>query len=120
MEDNGCLKAISYPFGYWVGVMIGAAIAKDSGMVIGGILGVVAVYFIWKAVEEEQKAAREREKENERLRREQEAKERKRKEAIELARKYPEATKHYFSEFWGIYKSVIYDSDITYDRAEKL
>lgn len=62
MEDNGCLKAISYPFGYWVGVMIGAAIAKDSGMVIGGILGVVAVYFIWKAVEEEQKAAREREK----------------------------------------------------------
>lgn len=120
MEDNGCLKSISYPFGFWVGVMIGAAIAKDSGMLIGGILGIVAVYFIWKEVDEEQKSAREREKENERSRWEQEAKERKRNEAIELARKYPEATKHFFSEFWGINKSVIYDTDITIERAEKL
>ena len=120
MEDYGCLKAISYPLGFWIGAMIGAAIAKDSGVGIGCILGVVAVYFIWKTVEEEQKAAREREKENERRRWEHEAKERKRKEAIDLARKYPEATKHFFLEFWGINKSVIYDTDITFERAEKL
>lgn len=120
MEENGCLKAFSYPAGYWVGAFIGGAIAKDSGMLIGGILGVVAVYFLWKVVKEEQEAARQREKENERLRWEQEAKERKKREAIELARKYPEATKHYFEQFWNIKRSYIYDSDITIERAEKL
>jgi predicted amidophosphoribosyltransferase len=121
MEDNGCLKAISYPAGYWVGVFIGAAIFKDTGVaMICGIAGVVGVYFLWKAYEEEQKEARRREEENRRWRQEQERKERKRNEAVELARKYPEATKHYFDLFWNIKKSVIYDSDITVDRAEKL
>jgi len=120
MEDNGCLKAISYPGGYWVGMLIGAAIAKDSGMLIGGILGVVAVYFIWKAVEEEQKESKRREEENRRYRQEQERQEHRIKEAIELAHKYPEATKHYFELFWNIKKSYIYDSDITFERAEKL
>ena len=67
MEDNGCLKGISYFGGYWLGAFIGGAIVKDSGLLIGGILGVVAVYLIWKAVEEEQKESKRREEENRRL-----------------------------------------------------
>ena len=120
MEDNGCLKGISYFGGYWLGAFIGGAIVKDSGLLIGGILGVVAVYLIWKAVEEEQKESKRREEENRRFRQEQERQERRRQEAIELAHKYPEATKQYLLQFWGVRKSSINDSDITVERAEKL
>lgn len=121
MEENGCLKSFSYLGGFWLGILIGSAIGKSgSSAFVGAVLGLVAVYYIWKIIEEDQEAARQREREIERRRRENEYKERKRTEAIELARKYPEATKHFFTEFWGINKDVIYDADITYERAEKL
>ena len=125
MEDNGCLKSIIQVVAFWIGMFIGAAIIKHAvAAIAGGIIAVVVVNNLWKSYEEDKaRERREREQriqESQRLRWAEEARERKRKEAIELARKYPEATKHYFSKFWGINKSTIYDLDITCDRAEKL
>ena len=125
MEDNGCLKSIIQVVAFWIGMFIGVAIIKHTlAAIAGGIIAVVSVNKLWKNYEEdkarEKREREQREQEEQRRRWAEEARERKRKEAIELARKYPEATKHYFSKFWGINKATIYDSDITYDRAERL
>jgi len=130
MEDSGCLKSICQGAGGMGGALLGAAIYRETGalVLIGFIVGIIAVNYIWKEIEEEkkreQKEREQREREQRekeyRERREREARESKLREAKEFARKYPEATKHYFEQFWGIKKSHVSDYDITYERAEKL
>ena len=130
MEDSGCLKSICQGAGGMVGALLGAAIYRETGalLLIGFVLGIIVVNFIWKEVEEEKKREKREKEQREREQREREYRERrerevresKLKEAKELARKYPEATKKYFELFWGIKKFYIYDSDITPERAEKL
>ena len=129
MEDNSCLKSIIQVVAFWIGMFVGAAIVENTLVALaGGIIAVVIVNSIWKEVEEEKKREQREREEREREqrereyreRREREARETKLNEAKELARKYPEATKQYFELFWGIKKSYIYDSDITFERAEKL
>lgn len=53
-------------------------------------------------------------------RREEERKIQKKREALSLAHKYPEATKHYFKIHWGIIKNIISDDDITDDKINVL
>lgn len=118
------MKFIGGYIGFIIGAVIGNAIDTPLAMIIccgGGIyLGVKIASSIIEYKEEEKK----RKEEYERQRKEEEYRKyverKKREEAILLAQKYPEATKKYFLENWGISKLKIYDYDITDDKVDRL
>ena len=114
MENNGCLKSIFVNAGFWLGVLIGGLLFGLTNKVfLFGIAGVVAGHYTGKYVERLLEELDKKKYENERNNW-------KRLDAIALAKKYPEATKHYFELFWNIRKYYISDSDITIERADKL
>ena len=119
MEDSGCLKTFCQMIGGMVGVLLGAAIYSGNGvpLFVGLILGIIAVNYIWKVIEEDKKRKKQIREQRER---ERETRESKLRQAKELARKYPEATRHYFELFWNIKKNYVFDTDITIEIAEKL
>lgn len=120
------MKTLCGFIGWIVGMFLGFMVMNTIPflsfiLIIGGIpLG----RYIGGCIEEDKERERRAREEAERRRRqqqwEQERKEKERQEAIELARKYPEAIKNYFKIHWGITKSYITASDITYERAKTL
>ena len=120
------MKTLCGFIGWIVGMFIGFAIGESAPFlafvfVIGGIF---VGRFIGKQIEEDRERTRRAKEEADRQARLREAerqkKQRLRSEAIALARKYPEATKHYFKTHWGIVKSSISDYDITDDKVDTL
>ena len=112
--------------GWIVGMFLGFAVMNSVPFlgfvfIIGGIpLGRYIGGQIEESREQERKAQEDyaRRKRQEEYARQQRAQ--KRSEAQALARKYPEATKHYFKQHWGITKSHISDYDITDDKVDTL
>lgn len=112
--------------GWIVGMFLGFAVMNAVPFlgfvfIIGGIpLG----RYIGGCIEENRENERRASEQAERQKRQREAdeqrKRKRRSEAISLARKYPEATKQYFKNHWGIVKSVISDMDITDDKVDTL
>lgn len=103
--------------GWIVGMLLGFMVGESVPFL--GIVFVIGGIFLGRhiggCIEENKENQRRAREEYERQRRLQ-----KRNEAQLLARKYPEATKHYFKTHWGITKSVITDYDITDDKVETL
>lgn len=90
-------------------------------LIIGGIpLGRYIGGCIEENKENERRAREERERRNRQVAYEKERKAQKKTEAIALAKKYPEATKQYFKQHWGIIKSSISEYDITDDKVDIL
>lgn len=58
MEDAGYLKSICQGAGGMVGALLGAAIYRETGalLLVGFVLGIIVVNYIWKEVEEEKKS----------------------------------------------------------------
>ncbi|MEE0903003.1 MAG: phosphoribosyltransferase [Prevotellamassilia sp.] len=126
------MKSLFTLIGFWVGNFIALMICSDDTPPIIGIIisigGAFGGRYIASQIEEE----KEKEKENERKQKEeyerrrwQEERERERKaqrrsKAQILAKKYPEATKHYFMQHWSISKSYVSDYDITDDKVDTL
>lgn len=117
---KGCLPYI----GWFAGMAIGAVTGVSGLVLIFAIAGAVLGNVLKKNMEEEEENQRRAHEEYERRRREEEwARQRKadrKAKAQSLARKYPEATKYYFKQHWGITKYSIYDSDITDDKVDTL
>lgn len=108
----------------YVGFFIGIAIGYVRNIEFAptfAIIGAIVGYVIKKRLKEEeynQKRAIEKyEREKER---EEQSKAQRKSKAILLAHKYPEATKHYFQQHWGITKSFITADDITDERVDTL
>lgn len=108
--------------GWIIGMFLGFAIGNSAPFlafifVIGGI-------FVGRCIEESREKERKDREETERRRRQEEyarqQKAQRRSEAQKLAREYPEATKSYFKQHWGIVKSSIFDYDITDDKVDTL
>lgn len=112
--------------GWIIGMFLGFSVCNSVPFlgflfIIGGIpLG----RYIGGQIEESREQERRRQEEYARQKQQEEyARQRlaqQRSEAQALARKYPEATKHYFKQHWGIVKSHIFDYDITDDKIETL
>ena len=113
---------IGWIVGMFLGFMVGES-APFLGIVfvIGGIL---LGRYIGGCIEEDRENQRRAKEDYERKRKQEEynrqRKLQKKAEAQSLARKYPEATKHYFKMYWGITKTVITDYDITDDKVDAL
>ena len=117
------MKTLCGFIGLIVGMLLGFIVMNSVPFfgfvfIIGGIL---LGRYIGGCIEENREK-QQRERENYERRKRQEAYERQRKlrkrsEAQSLARKYPEATKHYFKIHWGITKAVITNYDITDDKS---
>ena len=120
------MKTICGWIGWIIGMFLGFSVCNSVPFlgflfIIGGIpLG----RYIGGQIEESREQERRRQEEYARQKQQEEyAIQRlaqQRSEAQALARKYPEATKHYFKQHWGIVKSHIFDYDITDDKIETL
>lgn len=120
------MKTVGGFIGWIVGMFLGFAVGSQVPFlalvfIIGGIpLG----RYIGGQIEESRERERREREDFERRRRQEEyarqQRAQKRSEAQALARKYPEATKHYFIQHWGITKSRITDNDITDDKVDTL
>lgn len=120
------MKTICGWIGWIIGMFLGFSVCNSVPFlgflfIIGGIpLG----RYIGGQIEESREQERRRQEEYARQKQQEEyARQRlaqQRSEAQALARKYPEATKHYFKQHWGIVKSHIFDYDITDDKIETL
>lgn len=120
------MKTLFGFIGWIVGMFIGFAIGEHAPIIAFAFIigGIFVGRYIGGQIEESNETARrakEEEQRKERIRIEEIKRKLARKnEAIALAHKYPEATKHYFKTHWGIVKSHIFDSDITDDKVETL
>ena len=120
------MKSICSFIGWIVGMFLGFMV-MNSVPVLGFIFvigGIPLGRYIGGQIEESREQER-RSQEEYAIRRRQEEyarqkSSRQRAEAQALARKYPEATKHYFKQHWGIVKSHIFDYDITDDKVNIL
>lgn len=112
--------------GWSLGMLLGFSILEACPIlayacIIGGIpFGRYIGGCIEKHKEEEKERARRIAAEREKQRREEIRRNERRIKAIELNRKYPEATKEYFKIHWGISKSSILPGDITDNRVDLL
>lgn len=90
-------------------------------LILGGIpLGRYIGGCIEENKENERRAREERERYNKQVAYGKERKAQKKADVIALAKKYPEATKQYFKQHWGIIKSSISEYDITDDKVDIL
>ena len=92
---------------------------------VGFFIGIAIIgYKTKKGLEKEEYNKKRATEEYERQKRAKEwveqDKARRKSKAILLAHKYPEATKHYFQQYWGITKSFITADDITDERVDIL
>lgn len=120
------MKTLCGFIGWIIGMFLGFAIGDSAPFlafifVIGGIF---VGRYIGGCIEECKEKNRKDREELERRRRQEEyarqQKAQRRSEAQKLAREYPEATKSYFKQHWGIVKSSISDYDITDDKVDTL
>lgn len=113
---------IGWILGMFFGLMFVNSIPLlGFALIIGGIpLGRYIGGCIEENKENERRAREERERRNRQVAYEKERKAQKKAEAIALAKKYPEATKQYFKQHWGIIKSSISEYDITDDKVDIL
>lgn len=112
--------------GWIIGMFLGFMVMNSVpflGLVfiLGGIpLG----RYIGGSIEESRENERRVREENDRRRRQYEyelqQKRQRKSEALSLAHRYPEATKKYFQQHWGIIKDKITDFDITDDKVDIL
>ena len=113
-------------FGIIIGCIIGLILGHtvQNFAIIFPIAGGFLGHYISEYIEEYRVEERKARAESEQRRREEEyARQRKiqrRLEAIQLAKKYPKATRHYFKQHWGIVKSSISDYDITDEKVDTL
>lgn len=122
------MKSLFTVIGCWVGIFIALMICSDDTPPIIGIIiaigGAFGGRFIASQIEEEKENERKQKEEYERRRwqeeRERERKVQRRSKAQILAKRYPEATKHYFKQHWNISKSYVSDYDITDDKVDTL
>lgn len=120
------MKTLCGFIGWIVGMFIGFAIGNTVPILgFASIIGGIFIgRYIGGQIEEEREQNRREKEEVARQARAREAENHRkmlvRIEAIGLARKYPEATKHYFKIHWGITKSSISEYDITDERAATL
>lgn len=113
------MKTIGGFIGWIIGMFVGFMFVNSIPFIgficiLGGIpLGRYIGGAIEKNIENERK-------QREKIRLDYERKARRKEEAISFAKKYPEATKSYFKQHWGISKSYISEYDITDDKVEIL
>ena len=120
------MKTLCGFIGWIIGMFLGFAMANSVPFlafvfIIGGIF---VGRYIGGCIEENKEKERKVREESERRRRQEEyarqQKAERRSEAQRLARIYPEATKSYFKQHWGIVKNSISDYDITDDKVDTL
>ena len=120
------MKTLCGFIGWIIGMFLGFAMANTAPFlafvfIIGGIF---VGRYIGGCIEENKEKERKAREEAERRRRQEEyarqQKAQRRLEAKRLARRFPEATKSYFKQHWGIVKSSISDYDITEDKVDTL
>lgn len=120
------MKTLCGFIGWIIGMFLGFAMANSAPFlafifVIGGIF---VGRYIGGCIEDNKERERKAREESERRRRQEEyarqQRAQRRSEAQKLARKYPEATKSYFKQHWGIIKNTISDYDISDDKVDTL
>lgn len=120
------MKFLFRIIGVYVGMFFGFFLLEKVPIlsfvcIFAGYLGFQYIYEqIEKAIERHEKEKDEKARQAKISKIEQERKLQRRNKALGLAQKYPEATKLYFKNHWGIIKSNISDFDINDEIADVL